>query len=318
MTRRAELIHIHIRSDEQARAELTTLLAPAGRKLEFVDEANIAAVLPDVEVLLCGYAPRIDWSAAVRLRLLHFMGAGVDYLWPAKGLDPRVVIANARSIHAMEMRDHTLAMMLAFERELPRAIEEQAARRWEPFVAGSVAGKTLVIMGLGEVGLPIAKASQALGMRVIGMRNRHLPTSNVDELVHADDLRKVLPLADYLVIAAPLTSRTRGMLGATELSLLPPHAVVVVISRGGIVDEMALVDALHNGRIRGAALDVFETEPLPASSPLWTTPNLVITPHMSGFVPRYLERVVSLFLTNLERFERGEEILTPVDREREY
>jgi phosphoglycerate dehydrogenase-like enzyme len=318
MTRRTPLIHVHIGPDEQVRAELKASLAAAGRSVEFVDEQNIAAVLPSVEVLLCGYAPRVDWSAGTRLRLLHFMGAGVDHLWPAKGLDPRVVIASARGIHAMEMRDHTLAMILAFERDLPRAMEQQAAGQWQPFVAGSVAGKTLVLVGLGEVGSRIAAAARALGMRVIGVRNRHLPTADGEEVVYPDMLQKVLPLADYLVITVPLTSRTRGMVGAAELALVSPHAVVVVISRGGIVDEDALADALRGGRLRGAALDVFATEPLPASSPLWKTPNLIVTPHISGLVPEYFQRVVDLFLQNLERFERGDEVLTPVDREREY
>jgi phosphoglycerate dehydrogenase-like enzyme len=108
------------------------------------------------------------------------------------------------------------------------------------------------------------------------------------------------------------------MIGAAELALLLPHVVVVVISRGGIVDEDALADALRAGRLRGAALDVFATEPLPTSSPLWKTPNLIVTPHISGLVPEYFKRVVDLFLENLERFERGDEVLTPVDREREY
>lgn len=318
MTRRAQCIHVYMGHDERVRADLQALFAAAGRKIAFVDELTIATILPEVDVLLCGLAPRIDWSCAKRLRLLHFMGAGIDHLWPAMGLDPRVVIANARGIHALEMRDHTLAMLLAFERELPLAIEQQRHRQWMPFVSGSLAGKTLGLMGLGEIGLPIARAARALGMRVMGMRNRALPTPEVDELVSRDELPRLLHAADYLVITAPLTSRTRGMIGAPELALLSPHAVIVVISRGGIVDETALVDALRQGRLRGAALDVFATEPLPASSDVWTAPNLLVTPHISGSVPGYLERAVQLFLTNLDRFERGENVLTPVDREREY
>jgi len=297
---------------------MQALFVAADRKIEFVDEETIAAILPEVDVLLCGIAPRIDWSSAKRLQLLHFMGAGIDHLWPAKNLDPRVVIANARGIHAMEMRDHTLAMLLAFERELPRALEQQRNREWMPFMGGSLAGKTLGLIGLGEVGLPIARAARALGMRVLGMRNRPLPTPDVDEVVPSDELPRLLKQADYVVITAPLTTRTRGLIGRSEIALLDPHAVIVVISRGGILDEAALIDALHQGRLRGAALDVFATEPLPASSDLWTVPNLVITPHISGWVPGYLERAVRLFLTNLARFERGQEVLTPVDREREY
>lgn len=297
---------------------MTSFFAAENRAIEFVDEQNLDAKLPEAEVLLCGVAPKIDWSVAKRLRLLHFMGAGIDHLWPATGLDPNVVIANARGMHAMEMRDHTLAMLLAFERELPKAMEQQRRKEWLPFVAGSLAGKTLGLIGLGEVGLPIARAARALGMRVIGMRNRPVSTPEVDQMVLPDDLPKLLVRADYVVVTVPLTSRTRGMIGAREIAMLAPHAVLVVISRGGIVDESALAEALRTGRLRGAALDVFAEEPLPESNPLWSTPNLIVTPHISGWMADYLPRAMRIFQTNLARFECGEEVLTPVDREREY
>lgn len=318
MAHRTEIIHVYVGHDEQLRAEMQALFDTAGRTIAFVDEQTVEAILPDVEVLLCGVSPRIDWSPAKRLRLLHFMGAGIDHLWPAVGLDPRVVIANARGIHALEMRDHTLAMLLAFERELPRTMEQQRQRQWKPFLGGSLSGKTLGLVGLGEVGLPIARATKALGMRVLGMRNRALPAPDVDEIVATDELPRVLAVADYLIITAPLTSRTRNMIGVAELSQLGPHAVIIVISRGGIVDEVALADALRQGRLRGAALDVFACEPLPESSDLWNVPNLLITPHISGWFPGYLARVTKLFLTNLERFEQGDDVLTRVEREREY
>lgn len=318
MTRRIATIHVHIGHDEQIRAEIVDHLRAAGRSFEFVDTSTIEKVLPEVDVLLSGIAPRIDWSPAKRLQLLQFMGAGIDHLWPAVGLPPNVVIANTRGIHGLEMRDHTLAMMLAFERELPLAYEQQAQKHWAPFLGGTLSGKTLGLIGLGEVGLPIARAARALGMRVFGMRNRPLPTPDVDSLFSLDELPNLLASSDYLVVTAPLTSRTRGMLGAQEIAQLPAHAVVIVISRGGIIDEVSLAKALQEGRIRGAALDVFAQEPLPPSSNLWSTPNLLITPHISGWVPGYIARIMTLFLTNLQRFENGESVLTEIDRGREY
>ncbi len=318
MARRTEIIHVYIAQDAQVRAEMQSRFDAAGRTIAFVDEQTLSPILPDVEVLLCGVSPRIDWSPAKRLRLLHFMGAGIDHLWPAVGLDPGVVIANARGIHAMGMRDHTLAMLLAFEREWPRIMEQQHARQWKPFMAGTLSGKTLGLIGIGEVGVPIARAARALGMRVIGMRNRPLPAPDVDEIIALNELPRMLAAVDYLVITAPLTTHTRGMIGATELSMLGPHAVMVVISRGGIVDEVALADALRQGHLRGAALDVFASEPLPESSDLWAVPNLLVTPHISGWFSGYLTRITKLFLTNLERFERDEAVLTRVDRELEY
>lgn len=318
MAHRIERLHIYIGRDEQVRTTVKSFFDAEHRAIEFVDEETIGAKLAEIEVMLCGIAPKIDWSIAKQLRLLHFMGAGIDHLWPAKGLDPSVVIANARGMHAMEMRDHTLAMLLAFERELPKAMEQQRHKEWRPFVAGSLAGKTLGLIGLGEVGRPIALAAKSLGMRVIGMRNRPILTPEVDQMVLPDDLPKLLVQSDYVVVTAPLTSRTRGMLGARELALLAPHAVLVVISRGGIVDESALAEALRSGRLRGAALDVFAEEPLPETNSLWATPNLIVTPHVSGWMADYLQRTLRIFLTNLTRFESGEEVLTPVDREREY
>lgn len=318
MTRRIDRIHVHIGHDEQIRAEVAGYFQTAERSFEFVDDQTIEKTLPNIEVLLSGIAPRIDWSPAKRLRLLHFMGAGIDHLWPAAGLDPNVVIANARGIHGLEMRDHTLAMLLAFERELPFALEQQRKRKWAPYLGGSLSGKTLGLIGLGEVGLPIARAARALGMRISGLRNRPLPTPEVDSLFFRNELPQFLADLDYLVVTAPLTSKTRGMLGPKEIAQLPRHAVVIVISRGGIIDESALDLALREDRIRGAALDVFATEPLPESSNLWSAPNLLITPHISGWVPGYIARSVRLFLTNLHRFENGERVLTEVDRDREY
>ncbi len=318
MARRIDRIYIYIGQDEQIRHELKVIFDAADREITFVDEQTIPAMLPEAEVLLCGIAPRIDWSLAKRLRLLHFMGAGVDHLWPAESLAPDVVIANARGLHAQEMRDHTLAMMLAFERELPLAMAQQQGKIWRPFTAGTLSGKTMGLIGLGEIGLPIAHAGKALGMRIIGMRNQNKPIPDVDEIVFQDELPHMLNDSDYLVVTAPLTSRTRNMLGAREIGILKREAVLIVISRGGIVDEKALARALREGRLRGAALDVFSQEPLPTSSELWNVPNLILTPHISGLVPGYLQRVVQLFLTNLRRFENGNEVLTRVDRGREY
>jgi phosphoglycerate dehydrogenase-like enzyme len=293
-------------------------IARTGRAVIAVDPERLAEHLEEVEVLLCGAAPRIDWSRARRLRFLQLMGSGTDALWPAEGLPEEVVIANARGIHLPEMRDHVLAMILGFERGLPRLLAQQGAREWTRFAAGSVAGKTVGILGLGEVGRAVALACKALGMRVIGARAVARPTSGVDEVVGPDRLEDVLRGADYLVVTVPLTRETRGMLGADALAKLPPGAVIVHVSRGGVMDEGALEEALRSGRLRGAALDVFATEPLPRESGLWSTPNVIVSPHVAGEVPRYIERAVALFLENLERVERGEVPRTGVDRGKGY
>jgi phosphoglycerate dehydrogenase-like enzyme len=216
------------------------------------------------------------------------------------------------------MRDHALALLLAFERDLFRLQCEQRHARWSPRAGGSVRGKTAAILGLGEVGRSVAESCAMLGMRVIGVRTDPRPTPFVAEVYSLDDLDRVLRAADYLIVALPLTARTRARLGAEALSRLRPSAVLVVLSRGGIVDESALEAALRSGKLRGAALDVFLHEPLPVESSLWTCPNLVITPHVAGWVGDYLERALALFVENVDLVERGLPPRTRVLREREY
>ena len=228
----------------------------------FLDESDLAARLGEVGVLLCGIAPRVDWSGATRLSLIQALGSGTDSLWPATGLPERVHVANARGVHLPEMRDHALAMILAFERELPRFARDQRAHAFEPIPVGSVSGKSVAIVGMGTVGRAIGDACAALGMQVRGARASE-----------PYDLYELLGFADYVVIAAPLTAETRGMIDARAVASMKKSAVVIHMSRGGIVDEAALIAALRAGTIRGAALDVFAEEPLPASSPLWDLPT---------------------------------------------
>jgi len=318
MARRADLIHLLVGEDEATHKRIAEIFAEQAREPRFLAANELAAALPEIDVLVCGWAPRIDWSAATNLRLLHTLGAGVDWLLPAEGLPEDVLIANARGIHAMEMRDHTLAMMLAFERDLPRTFEQQRHRVWRPFTPGTLSGKTLGLLGLGEVGLPIAAACEALGMRVLGIRKNHRPTPHVEQTYSPADLALVLRSSDYVVVTAPLTDETRHWIDEEALAQMNPDAVLIVVSRGGIVDEEALLKRLEAGTLRGAALDVFAEEPLSGERLHWSTKNLLLTPHIAGFMQGYLERGLRLFLTNLGRLEADQALLTPVDRARGY
>jgi D-2-hydroxyacid dehydrogenase (NADP+) len=311
-------VHVYVPSRDKARDAVVESLSRTGRRAISVDADSVAALLPEIEILFAGEPPRVDWSRASRLRLLQLMGSGSEALWPATGLRQDVAIANARGIHLPEMRDHALALMLAFERELPRFFRQQAAREWRPFPPATLAGKTVAILGLGEVGRSLAAPCAALGMRVVGVRRTPEPMQHVDVVHGPDGLERVLEIADHLVVTVPLTERSRGLLDARALARLRPSAIVIQLSRGAVLDTRALASALRDGRLRGAALDVFDDEPLPPSSPLWSTPNLVITPHVGGLVPDYVERVVRLFLENLDRVERGLPPRTEVGRERGY
>lgn len=318
MTRRIETIHAIVSPSRETRDHITAVLERAAVRAVHVTERELVARLGSVRVLLCGVAPRIDWSSATSLELIQMLGSGVDSLWPADGLPPRVEVANVRGIHLPEMRDHVLTMILAFERELFNLIDQQRRGQWRTTEASTVSGKTVAILGLGAVGRAAAQGCGALGMRVIGMRAGVCPTPFVDEVYGPEALARVLPPADYVVVALPLTAATRGILDASALALCKPSAVVVHVSRGGVVDEAALAAALRAGWLRGAALDVFEQEPVPPASPLWSTPNLVVTPHVAGQVPGYYDRALAVFIDNLACIERGETPRTRVDRRRGY
>ncbi len=318
MARRFNVIHACVSTEERTRAGISRLLGETGRQVVHVDSGLLGEQLDSIDVLLCGEPPRIDWSHASRLRLLQLMSSGIDRLWPATGLPPEVEVANARGIHLPEMRDHALALILAFERRLLHAVQQQRERRWSPTTAGSVSGKTVALIGLGEVGRAVAAGCAGLGMRVVGVRAEVRSTLHVERVYPPPELDDALRAADYVVVVVPLTDRTRGLLDSRALSAMQPHAVLIHLSRGGIVDEIALCAALREGRLAGAALDVFEREPLPPDSPLWATPGLLITPHVAGRVRGYFERALGVFVENLERLERGDSPTTRVDRTRGY
>jgi phosphoglycerate dehydrogenase-like enzyme len=292
---------------ESIQREITTYVRAAGREIVFLREDELEARLGEARVLLCGIAPRVDWSRATHLELLQALGSGTDSLWPLAGLPDRVHVANARGVHLPEMRDHVLAMIFAFARDLPAFARAQASRDFAPRETGSVHGKFVAIIGMGTVGRAIGEACTSLGMHVGGARASE-----------PYDLHALLARADYVVVTAPLTPKTRGMIDARAIAAMKPSAVVIHVSRGGVVDEGALIDALRAGKIRGAALDVFEVEPLPKTSPLWDLPNVIITPHIAGLTERYVERLMTLALENVALVETGKPPRTAMDRSRGY
>lgn len=279
---------------------------------------EMKARLSECEFLLVGRPPRIDWTEAKLLRLLQVAGSGVDPLFPARGLAAGVAVANCRGAHADAIRDHAVALLLSFARGLPRYLEQQGREQWQPFAEPSLRGKRLVLVGLGEIGSRIAHVARALGMNVAAVRRTQAPSTDVDRVVGPRQLSDVFEGADYVVLCAPHTDATRGLIGRSELDALPDHAVLVDVSRGGVLDEAALVETLRAGRLRGAALDVFAREPIAPGDPLWTTPNLIVTPHVAGWTPDYLERVFDVFIDNVRRVRSGTPPATTVSREHQY
>jgi phosphoglycerate dehydrogenase-like enzyme len=308
------------------------MLASLGRefpRVEFLSPASKAEAdewLPKADVVM-GWAVRRDNLArAERLRWIHVTAAGVHgALFPELVASP-ITLTNGRGIHAVSMAEHTLGVLLAFARKLHLARDAQRERKWiqermwvEPPPFGEVSGSTLGLVGLGAIGSAIASRARALGMRVVAVR-RH-PAANpepADTQWGAERLDEMLALADWVVLATPLTPETRGLIDARRLALMKRSAVLVNIGRGALVDEAALIAALERGGIAGAALDVAEKEPLPASSALWVLPQVILTPHVSGVGPRYWERSMELFARNLRAYLDGRPLENVVDKRAGY
>lgn len=262
-------------------------------------------LVPNVEVVLTSFMEPQLFEAATSLQWIQALSAGVDTIevdfdrFRKRG----VILTSAAGAHAEPAAEQALGYMLVFERRLDRAFENQRRGVWERFSAGELAGKTLGVVGLGEIGAQTAAVANAIGMDVIGTkRDPDADLDAVDRIYGPDDLEEVLVAADYVLVSCPLTDETRGLVGREELGMMKDDAVLLNVARGEIVDEDALTRALQQRTIRGAALDVFETEPLPAESPLWELSNALVTPHNAGASPRLPERLADVFVENHDAF----------------
>jgi phosphoglycerate dehydrogenase-like enzyme len=264
--------------------------------------------LPDADVIVVapreGRLLRELWPHATSVRWVHALAAGVESLLFDELRASDVPLTNSRGIFADALGEWALAAMLFFAKDLRRLVRQQDAQQWTPFNVEALDGATLGIVGFGAIGRAVAKRAEAFGMRVIATR--------------ATPLDELLAAADYIVISTPLTPETRHLIAARELALMKSNAVLINIGRGAVVDEVALIDALHTGRIRGAALDVFENEPLAAGHPFWSMENVLLSPHCADHTDDAHDRTMRFFLENLRRFEDGETLLNIVDKVKGY
>jgi len=255
-----------------------------------------------------------ELPSAGRLRWVHTSAVAVETLCLPELFAQGVIVSNTRGVQAVPIAEHTLAVVLALAKQLPLVLEHQRHARWAqndfmgPRLPWLLRGRTLGLVGVGTIGSEIASRARAFGMRVVALRRRReqAVVPAVDQTFGPDELTPFLEQTEVLVIAAPLTPQTLGLIGAAQIAMLPKGAVIVNVGRAKIIDTDALVAALHAGHLAGASLDVYPLEPLPSEHPLWTCPNVILTPHTSGFRQGHWDEVVDLFAENLERFERGE------------
>jgi phosphoglycerate dehydrogenase-like enzyme len=285
--------------------------------------ANLADSLPGTEVLFLwdfwSDAVAAAWPRADALRWVHIASAGVDRLLFPELAASDVVVTNSRGIFDEPIAEYVLGMVLCFAKDLHTTLRLQADREWRHRETERITGARALVVGTGPIGRAIGRRLAAAGLAVTGLGRTARPADpDLGTVRPWDELHAALAEADYVVLAAPLTDLTRDMVDATALAAMRPSARLINVGRGQLVEEKALVVALEEGRIAGAALDVFATEPLAASSPLWTLPNVVVSPHMSGDAKGWHDRLVELFVDNLARYREGRALRNVVDKHLGY
>lgn len=280
-----------------------------------------------------------DQMAAPNLRWIQYHYAGVDFLQGSPLLEkPDLTITTMSGASAIQEGEYILGMMLALGHRMPELFQNQLnhewpADRWEKFAPFELSGTTVGLIGYGSIGREVARLLQPHDVQVLATKKDAMHTEDNGYTIegHGDPegnlftrlypiqaVKSMIGECDFVVVSLPLTAETRDLFGADEIKAMKPGSYLIVVSRGGIVDENALAEAITDKRLAGAALDVFSKEPLPPENPLWKLPNVILTPHVSGFSPRYKERAGMMFADNLDRYLHGEPMLNKYDPERSY
>jgi phosphoglycerate dehydrogenase-like enzyme len=281
-----------------------------------VGEANILVLNTDDQDLI-----RHAVTSAQKLQWIHSMMAGLEKKLIPEVRESSAPLTNARGVYKESLGEFVITCCLYFAKDLRRMVEQQRAGLWQPFTVEEIAGKTMGIIGYGEIGRASARRAQALGMRVIGVR-RHPERSEgdpyVERTVSFAHRKDVIAESDYVVIAAPNTAETRNLVGGEELAAMKESAVLINVGRGLVVDEQTLIDMLAAKRIRGAGLDVFQEEPLPAGSPFYSLENVLLSPHCADNTPEWLHDSMRFFLKNYQLFRSGQTLENVVNKDLGY
>jgi D-2-hydroxyacid dehydrogenase (NADP+) len=278
-------------------------------RIDVVDHHSKASPFIEQADVLVSFGPMLAdhvFRQAARLKWVQALGTGTDGITDRPSLSAGVLVTNMHGIHGDAMSEAALMLMLALCRQLPRSLGCQARRSWERFPARLLTGKTVGILGIGAIAETLAPKCKVFGMRVVGITSSPREVAGFDAVVHRDTLLQTVSEVDFLVMLTPHSGATHRLVDAAVLAAMKPSGYLVNLARGGVLDEDALVEALDKGRIAGAALDVFGTEPLPADSPIWSAPNLIVTAHQGGFNDEYPARALPVIEQNLRHFLAGD------------
>jgi phosphoglycerate dehydrogenase-like enzyme len=281
---------------------------------------------PDAEVIF-NWSGSLDLLRQVlamtpRVRWIHTRSAGLDHLLFPELVASPAVLTNGTGVFSASLGEFAIAGILFFAKQLRQMVRHQAAGKWVQEDVKEIAGQTVGILGYGDIGRAVASRARAMGMHVLAVK-RHVPAAGAGddfaERIYTPDHRiEMIAASDYVVVTAPLTPETRGMVGAPEFAAMKPTAVIMNLGRGPVIDEPAMIRALADGRIAGAVLDVFDTEPLPAGHPFYGMENVLLSPHCADHTSDWLERAMEFFLENFERYRTGEPLKNVVDKARGY
>ncbi len=302
----------------EALPDHTTIVA--GNRLEAFEHRA-----PDADVILSWSLaqPLLErvWKLSHNVRWIHSRSAGLDnVLFPALVESP-VTLTNSSGLFSTSLGEFALAAILFYAKGLRRMVRSQEAGLWDQFDVVELPGQTVGIVGYGDIGRAVAQRVRAMGMKVLALRRRPQLSSGdplVDEVLPVERKSELMARSDYVVVTAPLTAETRGMIGAAELGAMKPEAILINVGRAAVVDEQALIAALTKRTIRGAALDVFNHEPLPAGHPFYGLDNLLLSPHCADHTPDWLEVAMRFFIENFERFRNGQALQNVVEKHLGY
>jgi phosphoglycerate dehydrogenase-like enzyme len=268
-------------------------------------------------------SPTLPWLPQALARVeccewVHFLSAGVDKIWHMPVDWERFALTKSSGIHGPQISEYVMGALLHFTKGFDRFVHHSRSRRWARFWLDELTGKTVMILGAGAVGEMVGRRARAFGMRVVAVKRHPKPQAWADETCSFAAARHLFPEVSALVVCLPLTDATRGIVDQAMLAALSPGAILIDVSRGGVVVSEAVIDLLDAGHLRGAALDVFEQEPLPEISRLWDRPDVLLTPHVSGTSPHYITRALEVFIENAWAWELGQPFVTPVSAELGY